>query len=80
MGFTGRLDIVAKLGSDYDVFAPVGKGFRYDLFAVASTVSIGGIEECYALVGSLLEQVDAVGFVHLAPPVYAHAPHTESYF
>ena len=73
------VDVVAELGGDDQVVAPVAEDAGQDLLAVAVAVGIGGVEEVDAQLHRVFQQGGALGVLQPPPPVGGDGPDAEAH-
>jgi hypothetical protein len=72
------LEVVAEFGRDLDLIAVGRKHAADQLLVGAPAVSVTGVEEGDPQLQRLLDQANAGGLRHLAPPVRAERPRPEA--
>ena len=72
------VEVVSDLGAQDDVMALTLKGLGHDFLIGAGTVLVGSVEEVYAQVQGLVDELNGLIFVNVAPPVADEGPCAES--
>ena len=74
------VEVVADLGAEDDVVALALEGLGHDLLVGAGAVLVCGVEEVDSEVQGLVDEVDGLLFVDVAPPVADEGPCAEATF